>query len=253
MKTLKKQIKWRRDKKALFIRDCKNSLDLKLPLENEPFLKKLFCGVNFEELDETEKLIFLEFEKLGFLADLELRELSSENFSQGMDILDSELKVERIRDSDFLKNKFEKCPEFFIGIYLESEIVGIICGFHRDDYLLISEIAVDSRFQKRNFGKKLVMKFEEVGFKKYDKINVGALDNSIEFYKSLGYNPFLLIQFEKGVYCEGDFSNFEVINSSDSSVELKIKNCNLGELQRLRNIYQKANLQYIFVKRVSKS
>jgi len=132
---------------------------------------------------------------------------------------------------------------------LGKELIGAVCGFPREDYLLMSEIAIDSRFQRRKFGEKLVKKFEKVAFKKYNKIHVGALDNAIEFYKSLNYKPFLLVQFENGVYDKNDFSSFEVLSVLDYGIELNPINCNLIELKRLRNLYPKAKLQYIFTKR----
>ncbi|MBU2576147.1 MAG: GNAT family N-acetyltransferase [Nanoarchaeota archaeon] len=248
IETLKKQVKWRKDRKAFFVRDCKRSIDLKLALEHKPFLKKLSCGVNENELNEVEKAIFLEFKKVGFLTSLEIRNIPFRDFYLAMKILDEELGAKRVRDSEFLKEKFKEFPEFFIGIYLDNELIGVICGFPRDGYLLISEIAVDCRFQRRKFGEMLMGKFEEIGFEKYDKINVGALDSSIEFYKSLDYKPFLLIQFEKEVYGREDFSDFEILRFCQRSVEIGIKDCSLRELNRLRKIYSKASLQYIFTK-----
>ncbi len=248
IKTLKKQIKWRKDKKGLFICDCKKLIDLKLSLEYDPFLTKLSQGVNFEKLTETEKLIFLEFEKMKFLTNLELKELPSEDFYLAMKILDNEIGKDRVRNSDFLKEKFKEFSDYFIGVYLGRELVGVVCGFPRENYLLMSEIAVDCRFQRRKFGERLVQEFEKIGFKKYNIIHVGALDKAIEFYKSLNYKPFLLVQFKKGIYNKKDFSNFEILTIRDYGFELKIKDCNLDELNRLREKYPKANLQYIFTK-----
>ncbi len=176
------------------------------------------------------------------------KKLPLEDFSLAMNILDNELGKERVRNSDFLKKKFKEFPDYFIGLYLRNELMGVVCGFPREDYLLMSEIAVDSRFQRRKFGEMLVKEFEKIGFQKYTKIHAGALDKAIEFYKSLNYKPFLLVQFKKGDYAEKDFSNFEILAIRDYGFELKIKDCNLKELSKLRKIYPKANLQYIFTK-----
>jgi len=248
IRTLKKQIKWRKDKKGLFICNCKKLTDLKLSLEYKPFLKKLSQGVDFEKLTKTEKLIFSEFGKMEFLTNLELKELPLEDFPLAMNILDNEIGKKRVRNSDFLKKKFRENSEYFIGIYLDDELVGVVCGFPREDYLLMSEIAIDCRFQRRKFGERLVQEFEKIGLKKYNKINAGALDRAIEFYKSLNYKPFLLIQFKKGTYHKDDFSDFEILAIRDYGIELKIKDCSLNELDRLRKIYPKASLQYIFTK-----
>jgi GNAT superfamily N-acetyltransferase len=180
---------------------------------------------------------------------LKLKKISQKDFLSAMKILDNELGKNRVRSSKFLEIKFKENPNYFIGIYLENELVGVVCGFPREDYLLMSEIAVDCRFQGRGFGKKLVKEFEKQVFKKYSKINVGALDEAIEFYKKLNYKPFLIVQFEKGVYDEKDFSDFEILAVHDYGVELKTDKCDLNELKKLRKIYQKANLQYIFSKR----
>ena len=249
IKTLKKQVKWRKDKNYLFICDCKNLIDLKLSLEHEHFLEKLFQGITFEELNEIEKLIFLEFDKMNLLTNIEIKKLPLEDFYLAMNILDNEIGKDRVRNFDFLKKKFLEFSNYFIGIYLGKEIVGIVCGFPREDYLLMSELAVDCRFQRRKFGRGLVKEFDKIGFKKFNKINAGASDTAIEFYKSLGYKPFLLVQFEKGIYNKKDFSNFEILNIKEYGFELKIKECNINELNKLRKNYPKANLQYIFVKK----
>ncbi len=127
----------------------------------------------------------------------------------------------------------------------------MVCGFPREDYLLMSELAIDLRFQRRGFGKLLVSKFEMRGFKKYNQINVGALDGAINFYKSLNYSPFLLVQFENNEYSKKNFANFEVLSIKEGSVELKIEECSLEKLIELRKIFPKAHLQYIFVKKKS--
>lgn len=249
IQTLKKQIKWRKDLTNIFICDCKKLLDLKIDLQYESFLIKLSRGVCFEDLNELEKLIFSDFESVNFLVNLYLRSLSKEDFPKAMKLLDNELGKNRVRNSKFLKQKFEEFSEYFIGLYLDRELIGVICGFPRENYLLISEIAVDSRFQRRKFGERLVCEFEKIGFKKYPQINVGAFDNAISFYLSLKYIPFLLVQFEVGTYTESDFPNFEILAIRENGFELKVNECSFKELNRLRKIYSKANLQYIFTKR----
>ncbi len=181
--------------------------------------------------------------------EIKLKKLPQKDFNLAMKILDNELGKKRVRNSNFLKEKFKEYPQYFIGIYLGEELAGVICGFPREDYLLISEIAVDCRFQNRSFGRKLFQEFERVGFKKYKKIHVGSLDKSIEFYKSLNYQPFLLVQFKKGAYNKNDFLNFKILKIRDYGLELEVKNCNLNELNRLKKMYPKANLQYIFTKK----
>jgi ribosomal protein S18 acetylase RimI-like enzyme len=170
------------------------------------------------------------------------------DFPLATKILDNELGKNRVRSPEFLKRKFKEFPEYFIGVYLGRELVGIICGFPREDYLLMSEIAVDCRFQGRKLGEKLVKEFEKIGFKKFNKIHAGALDGAIDFYKSLNYKPFLLAQFKKGDYNKKDFQEFKILNVRDYGFELEIKRGSLNELNKIRKEYPKANLQYIFTK-----
>ena len=108
IRILKKQVKWRKDRKALFICDCKRLIDLKLSFEYESFLKKLSYGLNPIKLAGEEYLIFLEFEKMDLLDDLKINQLPKEDFYLSMRILDNELGKNRVRDSNFLKEKFNE-------------------------------------------------------------------------------------------------------------------------------------------------
>ncbi|MEK6875064.1 MAG: GNAT family N-acetyltransferase [Nanoarchaeota archaeon] len=249
--TLNKHVRWRKDKKAILICDCKRLLDLKISFDYEQFVKKLFHGVSLSELDDTEKKVFSDFKKMKLLSNLEIKQIKDGYFSKAMQILDNELGKGRVRSSEFLHEKFKKFNEFFIGIFLDKEIIGVICGFPRDDYFLMSELAVDSRFHNRGFGKKLVLKFEEITSKKYNKINVGALDNSIYFYSSLKYAPFLLIQFKNEDYDVTDFNKFRIIRSTPGAIEANVNKTDLNELEKLRKEYPKANFQYIFSKKLN--
>lgn len=250
IQTLNKHVKWRKDNGAIFICDCKRLIDLKILFKYKSFMNNLNRGIEKENLNEENKKVFSDFEKMRLVSELKIMSLKEKNFGRAMDILDNELGEERARDSAFLHNKFKKFPQFFIGIFLEKELVGVICGFPRNDYLLISEIAVDSRFHGRGFGKRLVKAFEENARTKYSKINAGAQDKAIGFYDSLGYNPFLLIQFKKDDYHLSEFNDINIIKSASGVIEAEAKNCNISMLKKLRKKYSKANFQYIFTKKL---
>jgi len=248
IKTLNKHVRWRKDKNKILICDCKRLIDLKMPFEFESVIKKIERGINQNKLDNKEKLLFSDFEKLKMISNLEIRQIRKNEFQKAMAILSNELKV-RVRNDNFLSQKLEEFPQFFIGVFLDNELIGIICGFPREDYLLISELAIDSKFQRRGFGKRLVEYFENIAKKDYKKINVGAQDKTIEFYKSLEYNPFLFIQYKKGDYSLGNFSNFKIINHNSESIKVQIEECDQEHIKKLRKKYPKANFQYIFYKR----
>jgi|TARA_Y100000310_G_C20653670_1_gene800837 GNAT superfamily N-acetyltransferase len=253
IQTLNKHVKWRKDNGAIFICDCKRLIDLKIPFKYESFMKKLSKGIDEKDLDKIEKKVFSDFERMKLLSELKIKHLSKKDFSKAIKILDNELGKERVRSNKFLFNKFKEFPQFFIGIFLDKEIIGVICGFPREDYLLISEISIDLKFHKRGFGKILIKKFEDVAKKeKYNKINVGAEDNAINFYSFLDYKPFLLVQYKKGDYVLENFSELNILKKSEDKnqkvLEVKVNDFNLNLLKKFRERYPKAWFQYIFTK-----
>lgn len=247
MYTLNKHVKWRKDINNILICDCKRLIDLKIPLGYEKTMEKIEKGVDKKDLGEREKLLVKDFKNLKLLANLEIRAVRKDEFSSAMKLLDRELKI-RVRDNKLLFEKFNKFGELFIGVFLDNEIIGLVCGFPREDYVLMSEIAVDERFQKRGFGKKLVKAFEKMALKFGNKINVGAMDNIIDFYKSLNYSPFLLIQFNDKDHSLKDFSDFKIIRSDSGFIEVETEICDINYIKRLRRKYPKAHFQYIFTK-----
>ena len=147
IKTLNKHVRWRKDKNQILICDCKRLIDLKMPFEFEKIIKKIERGINKNELNNKERLLFSDFEKLKMISNLEIRQIRKNEFQKAMEIRINELK-EGFRNNSFLLQKFKEFPQFFIGVFLDNELIGIICGFPRDDYLLISELAIDSKFQR---------------------------------------------------------------------------------------------------------
>lgn len=246
MYTLNRHVKWRVDHGLLLICDCKRLIAL--PSRFEETLKKFERGFKEEDLQNEEKLLYLDCKKANLLGTLEIRQLEKSEFEGAMEILDKELK-DRQRDNNFLLKKFEQCPKFFIGAFLDNEIVGVICGFPREDYLVISELAVDFRFQRRGFGTMLVREFER-NATGYKKIRVGAVDSAIDFYKSLGYKPFLLVQYKKGCYSGEDFKELHVTKETEDTeykiLEVKVNESDLELLVKLREKYPDAYFQYVF-------
>ncbi|MBU0959615.1 MAG: GNAT family N-acetyltransferase [Nanoarchaeota archaeon] len=255
IQTLNRHVKYRKDNGAIFICDCKRLLDLKIEFKHEDFMRNLFKGIDEKKLNEKEKTIFSDFEKMDLLSELKIRGLAEKDFSKAMDILDRELGEKRVRDRGFLHKKFKEFPKFFIGLFLDKDLVGVICGFPREDYLLMSEIAVDSRFHGRDFGKRLVNEFERraTGFK---IIKAGAQDDAITFYKKIGYKPFLLIQVKKKDYKEEGYRNFKKIKEIEQGdyfiIEAKATRIDKGVLQKYRKDYPLANFQFIFQKSFSR-
>jgi len=251
--TLNKHVKWREEENVLLICDCKKLRDFQISLKYKDFMIKIFRGLKAEDLNEEEKKVLSDFEKTNLLSSLKTRKLTKKDFPKAMNLLDRELGKDRVRSEEFLKKKYEEHSDLFLGLYLDNEIVGFICGFPREDYLLMSEIAVDSRFHGRGFGKRLVKEFEKTAKKKgFKKINVGSEDKSVGFYKSLGYSPFLLIQFENNSYSKEDFDNLDILDYKDGFIKINVKDPSLDHINMLRNKYPKAHFQYIFTKQLEK-
>ena len=252
MKALNKDIKWRIDNKNIFICGCKLLRDLFLPKKYLMVVKKFSQGVSEDVLNKEEFKLFSDLNKLNMLAILNIRPLDKKNFQEAIKVLDKELGINRVRDVFFLERKFKEFPIFFRGIFLGEDLAGVIFGFPREDYLLISEIAIKSKFQKRGFGENLVKDFEKCAKKEgYHKINVGSEDKVLNFYSKLGYEPFLLIQFEKEKYNVKDFS-MKVIREGNFGgkyfIEVKVKDFSKFILDLLRKMFPLAHFQYIFTK-----
>ena len=254
MYTLNKHVRWREDNGKILICDCKRLTDLKIPLGFKKEIIEIESGVKENDIKGKLRSLFLDFKQLKLLSKLEIREIKDNEFKNAMKILDEEIK-ERVRDNDFLFKKYKEFSKFFIGVFLDDDIIGVICGFPREDYLLMSEIAIDPRFRRRGFGNKLVREFEKIGKKGgFKRINVGARDSAIEFYKSLNYDFFLLIQFKKEFYSIENFKNLDIRGSKMSGdyiiIEVNMDKLNLKVLENLRKEYPNASFQYIFTKMI---
>ncbi len=251
MYTLNKHVRWRKDRNNILICDCKKLVDLKIPLDFEKTMEKIERGIEGKDLEDKEKVLLKDFENLKLLANLEFRSIRRDEFNLAMNLLDKELEI-RVRGNKFLFEKFKKFGELFIGVFLDNEIIGLICGFPREDYVLISEISVDERFKNRGFGKRLVKIFEKKALKFGNKIKVGAIDNAINFYESLNYKPFLLIQFKKSDYLPENFKHFKILKerdyNDDVNLDVKIEKLDLRVIGNLRKKYPRVSFQYIFTK-----
>jgi len=251
--TFNKHVKWRVDSKDILICDCKRLIDLKISKDFENSMKKFDRGIFKEELTKKEALFCSDFERLNLLTTLSLRQITTKDFSRAMKILENEFKTGRVRSNNFLFQKFKRCPKFFIGAFLDNELIGVICGFPRENYLLMSELAIDSRFQKRKIGRRLVKSFENVS-KGYKEIRAGAEDSAIGFYYKCGYSPFLLVQYPKNLYKKEDFSEFKLVENKfiggEEALSFKVTRADLSLLNDLRQRFTKAYFQYIFIKKL---
>ncbi len=190
---------------------------------------------------------------------LAVRRIQADEFEEMARIFKSELKgTGRILSNKYLLEKFKKFPEFFIGVFLNGKMIGAVCGslrkILRRNFLVINELAVKSKFHGKGFGKKLVKAFEAAAESKYCEIRVGSVDKVVGFYSSLGYKPFLLIQYKKGAYSIGDFKDLKIIESYEykeyKTFEVKQDKPDMKLLEKLRKRYPKAYFQYIFTKKL---
>jgi GNAT superfamily N-acetyltransferase len=170
-----------------------------------------------------------------------IKPLNSNNYHSIYNFLQNNLHLSRTED--FLKEKLQEYPQYFKGLYLDDELIGVIQGFPRDDYILISEIAVDRRFRRKGYGTLLIKAFEtEVQHK---EIKVGAQDEAIQFYLSLGYKPSIYVQLKKDSWPPKNFivkQEFEDIVGYEIAVD-KI------DLDLLEDWKSKAiSAQYLFTK-----
>src|SRR3989344_7593200 len=106
MYILNKHVKWRKEKREIFICNCKKLIDLKVELGFENTLKKFEKGFSEEDLSKKDILLFKDLQKLRFLSKLSIRSIKEEEFSEAMSLLDRELKG-RVRTNELLYKKFK--------------------------------------------------------------------------------------------------------------------------------------------------
>jgi len=132
---------------------------------------------------------------------------------------------------------------------MDSELIGVICGFPRDDYLLLSELAVNKKHWKNGVGKKLLDAFMKLSDK---KIHAGSKDGAIDFYKKMGFKPFLLLQTKIEDFDEMQFKKinaFELKKEGDYLImKVKTKKATKEEIAGLRKKLPLTHVQYIFTK-----
>jgi len=203
MFTLSKNVKYREEKESVFIADCKNLRDFKVNKEFLPFFGMLRKGLAEKGIaNKREKLLFNDLKKMRLLAPLQFNNIHPGNYAVVKDFLQRNLYLEypglKSRGFELLLHKLKEYPDFFIGLYLDKELIGVVQGFPREDYLLMSEIAIEKKFRSRDFGELLAAEFERRARKKgFKKIKAGAQDKAIDFYKRIKYKPSVLVQIKK--------------------------------------------------------
>jgi len=163
----------------------------------------------------------------------------------------------RPRTYEFLVDKLCENPELFLGLYLDNELIGVIEGFSRDDYLLLSEIAVDIRFRNRGFATLLIKEFEKTANRLgYSKIKLGAGDDAVNLYLKNNYLPTLQIQVPESelpkvidycvkndIYILGtkEFDNIVAIELTADKIDFEL-------LNYLKKLFNPISIQYLFTK-----
>lgn len=260
--TFSKHVKFRKEQDYILICDCKLLRDFKVDLELEQFIKKINCGIRKSELNgEKENLLFKDFVSMKLLSEISFKQISSNNFKVADEFMEKHLyKGKRVRPYEFLLEKLKENPSLFIALYLDKEIIGVVQGFPRDNYLLVSEIAVDIRFHGRKFGSKLLQEFEKNATKMGHKtIKLGARDDATNFYLSNGYSPSLFIQvpinqeetmIKKLNQEKEDIKNVSHVNNL-AGIEIAVKNCNQQLLSRVNKEFKPTSAQFLFTKDIA--
>lgn len=186
---------------------------------------------------------------------LTVKTISEKNYPSADKLLETELyHGKRPRTYDFLVEKLHDHPELFLGLYLEEELAGVVQGFPRHDYVLMSEIAVDIRFRGRGFGTQLIKAFEDkakaLGYK---KIKLGAQDNAVNLYLKNNYIPSLFIQLmdDKADDALKKLKK-NIINITKSNgmtgIEIAIDRVDMNELNSIKAKFSPESAQYLFSK-----
>lgn len=260
--TFSKHVKFRKEKDAILICDCKNLKDFKVKLDFENFLNRINMGVIEETIsDSIEMLLFQDFKSTNLLIEIQIRPIMSEEYSLADKFLEKHLYYiyngKRPRSYEFLLDKLLESPELFLGLYLDNDLIGVVEGFPRDDYLLLSEIAVDIRFRNRGFGTLLLKEFERVAQNLgYKKIKLGAQDNAVKVYLKNTYLPSLFIQIYDIEYDRViNYFNKQNVQISHENrlnnivaIEFVVDKIDFELLEYFKKLFNPISIQYLFTK-----
>ncbi len=257
--TFSKHIKFRRESDCLLICDCKLLRDFKVDLAFENFMHTIYQGIEESTTNtKEEKLLLKDFHAMHMLSTITVRPILPEAFQQADRFMEQQLyHGKRPRAYAFLLEKCKENPTLFLGLYLDDELIGAIQGFPRDDYLLMSELAVDIRFRKRSFGAQLVKAFETNAKKlNYTKIKLGAEDTATLFYFSLGYKPSLFLQVSENEQekvmnqlqkDKQEILNISVVNHL-AGIEVAVDSLDQAKLASLKKQFNPVSAQFLFSK-----
>ncbi|MDI6738717.1 MAG: GNAT family N-acetyltransferase [Nanoarchaeota archaeon] len=259
--TFSKHIKFRQEKDCILICNCKLLHDFKVGLEFGNFIERINRGVILEEIRyEKERLLFKDFQTMKMLSELSIKQIKPDDFKQADIFMEKYLYLgSRPRTYQFLLKKLKENPSLFSGLYLDNEIIGVIQGFPRKDYILLSEIAIDEKFRNRGFGSMLLKEFEKKALEyNYLYIKTGAEDTAIIFYSANGYLPSLFIQVkekdEKQTLKILEKEKCEIKEISHlnriTGIEIASQNCNLSKLKNLRKLLSPLSAQFLFTKQL---
>jgi len=247
MKTFSKHVKYRVENKEIFICFCKELLDFKIDIKYLPLIQNIQRGLNTEILDNNDKILIEELNRFGGLIELQIKPIQKKDYTSIYNFLTKHLHL--VRTKEFLLEKLKQYPHYFKGLYLDHELIGVIQGFPREDYILISEIAIEQRFRNRGFGHLLVKEFEK---ETTEKIKVGAENNAINFYKSLNFKPSIFMQFKKKNFNQNTFKDYKILYQKEYDeiigVEIEFKEISLYSLDKLKNQFKPYSIQYLFTK-----
>lgn len=259
--TFSKHVKFRKEQNNILICNCKLLQDFKVGLEFEKFINRINEGIYLKEIiSEKERFLFKDFQTMKLLSELSLKQITSDNFKHTDSFMERYLYLgNRPRDYGFLLNKLKQNPSLFIGLYLDTEIIGAIQGFPRDDYILLSEIAVDIKFRNRKFGSLLMKEFEKNARRyKYSQIKAGAEETAIGFYSANGYLPSLFTQVKE----EYEAKTLKVLEKQGykiiavtrvnkiTGIEIASKDCNLSKLKDIHKLISPLSAQFLFAKQL---
>lgn len=259
--TFSKNIKFRKEADCLLICDCKLLRDFKVGLEFENFIHAVNKGITDDKINtEAEKLLLKDFHSMKMLSQIIIKPISQKEFQQADTFMEKHLyHGKRPRTYEFLLEKLKENSTFFLALYIDKELAGVIQGFPREDYLLMSELAIDVRFRKRSLGAQLVKAFEKNAKKlNYKKIKLGAEDEAVPFYVSLGYKPSLFMQVPEEKQNEvinifkKDKQKILSISTVNhlAGIELAVDSVDQKKLAYLKDKFNPVSAQFLFTKYV---
>lgn len=159
---------------------------------------------------------------------------------------------------DEFKKFYQENPKLYVGCYEEGELIGLVYGSTKEDFVILNSIAVRGDYWRKGIGSKLLKKFEEQ-VKKLNatKISVVAAEGWVEnFYLKNGFELVaFFVQIKKNKLPK-DYKKFgyKIVKEKEDMDKkilfIETKELSTKDRETIRKKFNAEQVNYLFEKKL---